>query len=541
MKEKIYRIIPWMVLAAAMLFTVGMYALYGAHNLDSDISSEMVLADLLNEEGKLITENWQYSTELRVVSPVPVYQLGLRLFPDDWHAARTFSVAVLMAGVAASLIYMARGAGFHVAGVLCAAAVILPIGKVQSFIFSFGGFYTMYVIVGGVLIGLVLRMSRRKGRALRLTALAVLSLIAGLSGVRMPMICGVPLMLACALEMFLALTESKSLRAALRSPQAAVTAGALLSIALMMAGYVINARVLSQKYTFVGYEQTTMNGLDLSQMLTQLVMLVQFFGYKANVPLMSLEGVGNVLAIGVFGLMVVSALWWLRRRERTTVQGRVLVYFAVMAVAFGVLLNVTTGRAGNEYGVGYYLLGVFALLLLVFMLLEKMVCKMQGVRILSLLMVSAVFFIQARVYTKNDLRSSMSEDEEAAAWLAQQDYTAGYATFWRANLLAELGNGQYEMYVYQDWTDGELYPWLQSKDHLESYPDGPVFVYIDDYEYLGTYGETPACAQEERLVWVSESGGRRIYEYESAEEIDAIQKARRAAYEARINGSQPAQ
>lgn len=541
MKEKIYRIIPWMVLAAAMLFTVGMYALYGAHNLDSDISSEMVLADLLNEEGKLITENWQYSTELRVVSPVPVYQLGLRLFPDDWHAARTFSVAVLMAGVAASLIYMARGAGFHVAGVLCAAAVILPIGKVQSFIFSFGGFYTMYVIVGGVLIGLVLRMSRRKGRALRLTALAVLSLIAGLSGVRMPMICGVPLMLACALEMFLALTESKSLRAALRSPQAAVTAGALLSIALMMAGYVINARVLSQKYTFVGYEQTTMNGLDLSQMLTQLVMLVQFFGYKANVPLMSLEGVGNVLAIGVFGLMVVSALWWLRRRERTTVQGRVLVYFAVMAVAFGVLLNVTTGRAGNEYGVGYYLLGVFALLLLVFMLLEKMVCKMQGVRILSLLMISAVFFVQARVYTKNDLRSSMSEDEEAAAWLAQQDYTAGYATFWRANLLAELGNGQYEMYVYQDWTDGELYPWLQSKDHLESYPDGPVFVYIDDYEYLGTYGETPACAQEERLVWVSESGGRRIYEYESAEEIDAIQKARRAAYEARINGSQPAQ
>lgn len=541
MKEKIYRIIPWMVLAVAMLFTVGMYALYGAHNLDSDISSEMVLADLLNEEGKLITENWQYSTELRVVSPVPVYQLGLRLFPDDWHAARTFSVAVLMAGVAASLIYMARGAGFHVAGVLCAAAVILPIGKVQSFIFSFGGFYTMYVIVGGVLIGLVLRMSRRKGRALRLTALAVLSLIAGLSGVRMPMICGVPLMLACALEMFLALTESKSLRAALRSPQAAVTAGALLSIALMMAGYVINARVLSQKYTFVGYEQTTMNGLDLSQVLTQLVMLVQFFGYKANVPLMSLEGVGNVLAIGVFGLMVVSALWWLRRRERTTVQGRVLVYFAVMAVAFGVLLNVTTGRAGNEYGVGYYLLGVFALLLLVFMLLEKMVCKMQGVRILSLLMISAVFFVQARVYTKNDLRSSMSEDEEAAAWLAQQDYTAGYATFWRANLLAELGNGQYEMYVYQDWTDGELYPWLQSKDHLESYPDGPVFVYIDDYEYLGTYGETPACAQEERLVWVSESGGRRIYEYESAEEIDAIQKARRAAYEARINGSQPAQ
>ena len=87
--------LPWLVLAAAYLFTVGFQALYGMHNLNADNSSEMVLADLLNEEGGFLSTNWYYSTELRVVSPVPVYQLGLLPF-DSWHMARTFSVAVLL-------------------------------------------------------------------------------------------------------------------------------------------------------------------------------------------------------------------------------------------------------------------------------------------------------------------------------------------------------------------------------------------------------------------------------------------------------------
>ena len=53
-KDKIVRVLPWLILACALVYTIGMYALYGPCGLDSDISSEMVLAELLNEEGRLM-------------------------------------------------------------------------------------------------------------------------------------------------------------------------------------------------------------------------------------------------------------------------------------------------------------------------------------------------------------------------------------------------------------------------------------------------------------------------------------------------------
>lgn len=118
--------LPYLVLLAAYLMSVGIFALYGEHNLDSDMSSEMILASILNEEGGLFSEEWYYSTELRVVSPVMLYQIGLKLF-DSWHAARTFAVAVLQIGVILSFLFMTKAAGMKESGVYCAAGLILPI------------------------------------------------------------------------------------------------------------------------------------------------------------------------------------------------------------------------------------------------------------------------------------------------------------------------------------------------------------------------------------------------------------------------------
>ena len=58
----------------------------GGHRA-GEVASEMVLSDLLNREGRLVTDSWYYSSELRVVSPVPLYQLGLALFPRGMRPA----------------------------------------------------------------------------------------------------------------------------------------------------------------------------------------------------------------------------------------------------------------------------------------------------------------------------------------------------------------------------------------------------------------------------------------------------------------------
>ena len=122
MKLRVKKIAAWLwpllILGICLSISVGTYAMYGQHNLDSDISSEFVLAQLLNDEGRFfLTDSWFYSTELRVVSPVPVYQLAL-MATGDWHIARTISIAVLLAGVAASLVYMGCGMGASIKSAL---------------------------------------------------------------------------------------------------------------------------------------------------------------------------------------------------------------------------------------------------------------------------------------------------------------------------------------------------------------------------------------------------------------------------------------
>ena len=188
-------LLPILVFLLCLGVSVGYYAAYGRHNLDSDISSEFVLAQLLNEEGRVfLTDSWYYSTELRIVSPVPVYQLMLRLF-SDWHVARTVSIAVLLCGVALSLVYLARGLGVSLtASLLCAGALVLPITPYNAFTLVYGGFYTVCVMLTFVQLGLVLRMDRKRLREPLL--LILLGVYGGLNGVRMPMICVAPLLAA---------------------------------------------------------------------------------------------------------------------------------------------------------------------------------------------------------------------------------------------------------------------------------------------------------------------------------------------------------
>ena len=73
MKKKLLKALPWIILAVAYLFSLTYWGMFGAHNLNADDSGEMILAAHLNEEGSILSENWRYTTELRLVSPVLIY------------------------------------------------------------------------------------------------------------------------------------------------------------------------------------------------------------------------------------------------------------------------------------------------------------------------------------------------------------------------------------------------------------------------------------------------------------------------------------
>ena len=123
---------------------------------------------------------------------------------------------------------------------------------------------------------------------------------------------------------------------------------------------------------------------------------------------------------------------------------------------------------------------------------------------------------------------------EAAQVIAEQGYTQGYATFWNANVVTELSNGQLEMW---HWNDGkqeiadledfnDIYPWLQEKSHLTEVPSGKVFVLLSANEDY--YFEFTKKFSQDNVIYRAENyydyGYRDYiaYGFESYEELSRL-------------------
>ena len=94
--------------------------------LDSDMSSEMILGQLLARNNGILSDQWYYSTELRVLNTQLIYALFFRL-SSNWHFVRMASTLVLWCVLIASYGVLCRVMGckksFGVTALLLAAPV----------------------------------------------------------------------------------------------------------------------------------------------------------------------------------------------------------------------------------------------------------------------------------------------------------------------------------------------------------------------------------------------------------------------------------
>lgn len=518
-RKTVSKVLPWLVLAVAYLCTLAFQALYGMHNLNADVSSDMVLADLLNEEGGILSANWYYSTELRLVSHVPVYQLGMLLF-DSWHAVRTFSIAVLLAGAALALIYVLKGVGLQACAPYAAAAIIVPFSQAQDFLFVYGLCYTVWFILTCGLLGLIFRLHRPKGRIRRLFWIALLSVGGGMGGIRMFMVFAVPMALACAVLAFVRLTRCGTLREFKTQQETILLSGMLLSLVAMAAGYAINAGILSRIYQCSDFSDTAFQSFDLTSLRIQLEYIAAFLGVRTGVKLLSIQGIASACAICLLIMLPVSVSLLYGWRRMLPMGQRALILFAVMACVTGLGINMVTGAGViHPNSVAYYLPGLLLLMITPFVLIERMPCRMEWVRTACFLVLTAVFALEAAVTLRSEHKNTTTTIEEAADWLVENGYTQGYATYWNGNVLTDASDGILDVYVYYTWNGTELYPWLQKRSHWEEQPEGKVFVYINSNDYPLT---GRPCEQEDHLAWSNGEGS--IYLYDSAAEVDALQR-----------------
>lgn len=523
MIRRLERVLPAVLLVLAYLCTVGMFARSGAHNLDADMSSEMLLARLQNEEGTLLSRSWYYSTELRVVSPVPLFQLGLLLFPGNWQAARTLATAVMLAGILASFLYFARKARMGAAGVVMAAILALPFSDVYAYVGFYNGGYSIYLMLVFVLLGLVLGMEQSKRRPARLAVIALLSLWGGMGGIRMMLFLALPLAGACALELFDALRREERIAQALRGGLSSRLSAAAVIFAATAAGYAVNEKVLTRLFDYDHYSGIALSMPSSEVFFAQLTGIAEFFGCRASSRLFSARGVASLLGFAMMGLCALALCVLLRRRRegRLSAENGMLLVFTVFSVALGMMVNVLTGN----YFVRYYLPGLLMLVVMLMIAWQGTACKNRMLRAAVPLAIAAVFALEAGICLRQDQRMDEAPYEKAADWLLQNGYTQGFATFWNAATLTEATNGAITVYTMPDpyWQDDykslTMLRFLQEKEKVERVEsgalEGGVFVLLTDEELA----QGVPYADGNRLICRTEAGS--IYGYDSLDSLRA--------------------
>lgn len=526
--HKVWQALPWLWMAAAYLFDLWYQLVPGKWIVDSDLASEMILSDLLNKEGTIISHNWFYSTELKVVNLQWFYRLGLLIFPNDWHLARTFGMAITLALFAAAMLFFVKCAGLGRAGLWMVGTLLWPFGQHYLVYAIYGGYYLVYTFFYMLVLALVLRSlnADKKHCALQWVLACVITAVAGMNGVKQLMVFHAPLCLAAAILLVLALhscgkTDWKAALDVCRK-EVRLLAASLVTAVAAAAGYFVSNAVLSRMYDFKSYNFIVWNRDEDWFTLDRILMdFFHEFGYENGSGVFHFGGiaaaVGLLLGCWMF-FCIVRLLLRLDKLERND-KLLVLLLVAMLAVC-GVAYTYF-----HEYYLYFWLMNMPVAIAVMAVEIKTEDFHILGARQLLGVGLAVCFTLCAVSTVRQEQEHPYLAHKglnTAAEWLVDNGYTQGYSTFWNGNAMTELTSGKLEVWTLQSLDRDDVPNWLQPKSHLTTDPEHP-FLLIDT--------ETDGPAENAKLIQygdcteVYNDGRYVIYDFADADAVHAAAQA----------------
>lgn len=463
--------------------------------VDSDFGGEVSLWKHLSDNNALISSDWYYSTELRVLNAQIVMAPLFNIF-DNWLVVCAMGNTLLYVILIFSYIFFMRATGIKTKWILFTAPILLVGFSIPYFAFALmQTYYLVHIILLFFYLGLFFRLIRpeayKKAYQIVLFILFVfLSLMTGMGGVRYLLIIELPLILMVIGQLWLKrrppqtgpAQEKKTFKQRLCSSANGRLAGlGLLGVLVAAIGYLVNTKVLSNIYSYASQSNVLFTQKSFLTIVDESIgEILAACGYTPGAEVFSKEGIANVLVFVMIAVIIfcVIKLWKQRRSAGSTTQ-TMLVLFAVgsflinfFAYGFVEFWQTTTAR--------FYLPVIILAVPILAVYLNSQQIKGRQC-LIGVLLFCYLFSSGYTTISAVSARDINKENHAMINFLDEHNYDFGWAAFEQSDVITLLTNGKVKVAKFYLAEDNSVSPhyWLAAKEvYLPEYQQGKGFLLL---------------------------------------------------------------
>lgn len=476
MKKKYSVYFEYIMLLIVFVSLCAFMGKYIGYMINSDDSSEMVLSRLLSQEAGILSRNWFYSTELRVLNTQIIWSLLFRI-SNNWHIVRVWGNIIVYLLMLFCLRLFCKEVGLSRWYALIAILFLLPVSSIYFDIVLRGVYYIPHIAISLLLFGMTFRFARseeNKEKILLILFGFTLSTLAGMGGLRQLLIFYLPML--CAVTLYCLLNNNRNVKTKrLISYTATMTTGAGI-------GYLINSKILSEIFYFTSYDNITYSTFSIEALTSVVNGWLNVLGYRVGGGVFSIDTLFNAMC-GVLVIVTFYSVYYvIRHRNEFDMNAQIIVYFYLSAfVVFLLLFSLTNMFYTDRYNIPIIVFG-YPVIFLCFGSGKTHIGKY--VIIMIMLLTVTCGMVKFWEATKIDITAGK---RDVVSVLTEQGYQAGYATFWNASVLTELSNGEISVWSWPDSPEDivdvdAIFPWLQLVAHKSLTPSGKVFILLSNEE-----------------------------------------------------------
>jgi len=469
--DLLFILIPVLLLAYFCFYMAN----YSQNFVDSDMSSELILAKLVSDENKIITRSWYYSTEIRFLNIQLVFAPLFKIF-TGWHTVRTVGSTILMALLAAGAYLCGRACGIsHKMSIIMCSFLLFPFwGNAYAWVVMTGSYYVPHMLISFLSVALVffaLRSNSRKAFIVYSAVLSVLALLAGCGGLRQLFILYIPLFLSTFICLLICtrknITPDKNLK-----QYAFITTLMFICAGI---GYVINKGILGRFYIFYDHSTVTYQSFDINRFSSAISGIISQFGYKTGDELFSVGLIFNATAAIVMLTLICGIVKNFKHPDSCEFKSVMTAIIFTTAISMYIVLYSFTDITNKDH----YFLPIIVLSFPVIIKYTEDICRKYGwMKIITACVLCAMLFCGYLRYVDRRYDDN-KEKRNAVAVALENGCSAGYGSFWNANVITELSDGKIDMYCWGQDIDtitdiNTTEHWLQKVSHDSKKPEGKV-------------------------------------------------------------------